>query len=398
MGVQSGLAALIISGAVPDHGLLSSEGRSLVEKIVIQALVVVVYLVTFVIARAAKRQAEKSVFELDQAVRGIVQRDALLQEARDDLDQALQVGGPGRFTGQQIGSYLLGVIIGRGAAGEIYEAVDTRTDELAAVKLLQRNALRDPRQLSRFMREANTVTTLSSSNVVKVLEVGDASDALPYLAMERLHGHDLARELRQRRQLPLEEVVRLVNDVANGLEAARRASIVHRDLKPQNIFRAETNGSFCWKILDFGVSMFEHGRGALTNGAVIGTPIYMAPEQAQSKPVDHRADVYGLSAVAYRSLTGNPPFHGGNLPSILYDVVHKMPRRPSELVDTPAAIDHVLIIGLSKRPDARFETAKKFADALAAAATGHFDESLHQRAKVILARHPWSLGYSDVDE
>jgi serine/threonine protein kinase len=192
--------------------------------------------------------------KLEQAVRGNAHRDALLAEARAELDRALKIGGPGRWTEQEIGSFQLGVLIGRGGMGEVYEAYGLTDRREAAVKLLHPGTLAEPVLLQRFLREAHTASQLDCPHIVRVLEVGTTAGEIPFLAMERLRGHDLAHQLRRQRRLPLPQIKILVDQVAIGLEAARVAGIVHRDLKPHNVFFAEEAGLRRWKILDFGVS------------------------------------------------------------------------------------------------------------------------------------------------
>jgi serine/threonine-protein kinase len=166
--------------------------------------------------------------------------------------------------------------------------------------------------------------------------------------------------------------------------------VVHRDLKPHNLFLAEEGGVFTWKLLDFGVSKLVDAGGTLTAGHVIGTPGYMAPEQARGEDVDGRADVYALAAIAYRCLTGHPPFTGKDVPSTLYDVVYKMPTRPSLLIaELHADVDRALALGLAKRPRERLASARELADALAAAVGGGLAPGLRVRADELVARHAW---------
>ena len=154
---------------------------------------------------------------------------------------------------------------------------------------------------------------------------------------------------------------------------------------------AERDGQLSWKILDFGVSKLEHNQGTLTQGHVVGTPAYMAPEQARGENVDYRADVYALAAIVYRSVTGHPAFTGKDVPSTLYDVVYKQPTQPSQLAQLPADLDRVLAIGLAKNPAERFQSATEFAQALAAAAAGELPQPLRRRAEDLLGKFPWGV-------
>jgi serine/threonine-protein kinase len=210
--------------------------------------------------------------------------------------------------------------------------------------------------------------------------------------MELLLGQDLSAMLRQKERLDPAGVVEVVTQVARGLEVAHEAGVVHRDLKPHNIFCAEQGEGKrpVWKILDFGVSKLRDQGATLTNAAVIGTPGYMAPEQAEGRDVDHRADLFSLGAVAYRALTGRPPFGGGDLPRVLFEIAYKNPVRPSEITPSlPEDVDLVLAIALAKRPEDRFDSALDLAAALRAACAGALDPALRTRATTQLASMPW---------
>ncbi len=257
------------------------------------------------------------------------------------------------------------------------------------MKLLHAGTLAEPTHVARFIREAETASKLTSANVVRVLQVGTTAGEVPFLAMERLRGYDLAQQLRRSRRLALPEAATLAREVAAGLDAARAAGIVHRDLKPHNVFYAEAgNGSRVWKILDFGVSK-SGGTGTLTRGHVIGTPAYMAPEQAKGEDVDHRADVYSLAAILYRAITGHPAFTGKDVPTTLYDVVFRIPTQPSMLSPLPADVDRVLGLGLAKHAADRFATATELAAWFTAAIRDGLDHEQRRRADDLLGRHPW---------
>jgi serine/threonine-protein kinase len=248
------------------------------------------------------------------------------------------------------------------------------------------------------MREVRIAASLDSPHVVRVFEVGDESAPLPYLAMERLHGENLAQILRRERRLDEHAVRAVVRQVARGIEAANAAGIVHRDIKPQNLFL--TTGDGVWKVLDFGISKLA-GSDAMTAGEVLGTPQYMAPEQVDGT-VDGRADVYGLAAVAYRALTGRQPFVGTEFAAIVVEVLTKMPVKPTSLAATlHHDVDFALAIGLAKKPEDRYGTATELADALDAALRGQLDPALRARARALLRQMPWQsaegLAHDPVD-
>ncbi len=381
------MAGLMIGGVIEDRGLITGDHVEPRHQVILQMCVQFVYMMSFVVGRAARAKTLDVLTRLERTAREVAERDALLAEARQELERAAWVGGPGRFTDQQLGSFTLGNVIGRGAMGEIYAAVQDDTGIEAAVKLLHRNVLANPKHVARFVREATIVSSLDVDNVVKVLEVTDIEAPVPYLAMERLYGEDLAHILQRKRRLPLGEVVSLIEQVGAGLSAAHEVGIVHRDVKPHNLFAHAAGDAPAWKILDFGVSKLADSDGTLTEGNVVGTPAYMAPEQACGDEVDHRVDVYALAAIAYRCLTGRPPAVGSDVHQVLYAVVHQAPARPTTLVpELPSDVDAALAIGLAKRPADRFQHIDELVSALISAARSALPSELRRRAKQLLGR------------
>ncbi|MBA2543724.1 MAG: serine/threonine protein kinase [Deltaproteobacteria bacterium] len=389
--LHAALGLAIMGDLIVDRGIVNMTGLRTIDQVGLLAVIEFLYFITFFTARVSQRATLESMTHLEQAAKTVAHREALLAEARAELDRALKIGGPGRFTDQVVGNFKLGVLIGRGGMGEVYEAVGVTPDRAnteAAVKLLHPGTLADPTHVARFLREAQTAAKIDCPHVVRVLEVGMTIGEIPYLAMERLRGHDLAHQLRRHRKIPLATAKQFAGEVAVGLEAARLAGIVHRDLKPHNVFHAEAAGSRTWKILDFGVSK-SGGSGTLTKGHVIGTPAYMAPEQARGEDVDHRADVYSFAAILYRSVTGHPSFTGKDVPSMLYDVVYRVPTQPSILATLPADVDRVLAIGLAKEARDRFATAGELAAWFGLAITGELDPEQRRRGDEVIEKYPW---------
>ncbi|HEY2743011.1 MAG TPA: serine/threonine-protein kinase [Polyangia bacterium] len=385
-------AVLIAAGVIADPGLFSDFGATPRDKLLVALLVQVVFFLTFVLARLSRRATRELIEKLHAALAQVQKREALLVEAHHELDRALVAGRPGRYSERQLGPFRLGPVIGRGAMSEIYRAARIDDGRPAAVKVLHRDLLSSEQHRRRFQREAEIIASLRSRHTVRLYTVGmDATgDAPAFIAMELLEGHDLAWELRRERRLSPERVMSLVDQVADALTEAAAAEIVHRDLKPQNIFAVTTNGGepTVWKVLDFGVSKLENS-GTLTHGHVVGTPGYMAPEQARGGDVAPSADVFALAVIAYRALTGRPAFSGRELPRVLFDVCYVQPMQPSKLVQMPDDVERVLALGMAKDASERLATANELAAGLHAAFEGGLDGAFRRRADALLAREPW---------
>jgi eukaryotic-like serine/threonine-protein kinase len=395
------LAGLIVAGLLPDAGLMPAIA---VEQPARWAAVGVIPLVLGLAVWQARVTRRATLDALDRAVaamREMRTREAQLEEANRDLDFLMRAaaGRAGPYTGLAAGRYTIRHLIARGAMGEVYAATDTESGEDAAIKLLQSALLADDQVVARFLREGEAASQLEGPNVVRIFEVGKiGANGAPYIAMELLRGHDLGWHLRQRGALPLDEVVALAEQVAQALEAARKAGVVHRDLKPQNLFLAQQHAAApSWKILDFGVSRVAGTSGTLTLDMIVGTPAYMSPEQAAGgQEVTHRSDVFSFGAVLYRALTGQPPFSGADTPQILYQVVYRNPTRPSQLVPgLPADVEMVLATALAKDAGERFTSALETAEALRAASKGHLDPSHRVHAQTLLAALPWGTSARD---
>jgi serine/threonine-protein kinase len=222
--------------------------------------------------------------------------------------------------------------------------------------------------------------------VVRIFDGASANDAeLPYLAMERLRGTTLAEQLRREPRLPADALRALCRQVGAAIDAASAAGVVHRDLKPQNLFRCDDG---TWKLLDFGVARIAGGDGD-DDRAVIGTPHYMAPEQARGQAANHRADLHALGAIAYRCATGRHPFDAADPAALLYALVHRMPTRPGALAALPLDFDRFCAIALAKAPDDRFASGAALAAALDAALRGALDRATRDRADALLHTRSW---------
>jgi hypothetical protein len=388
-GVYALMGLGTITGAMGDRGLVASGGLSRLQEITILAFAEVIVLATFLLGRRTREAALVALEQHDRAVRSLAHRDALLREARHELAHAMQAGAVGRWTDEVVGAFRIGRLLGRGAMGEVYEAAHSQGGEMAAIKLLHPHVLAQPDFVQRFVREARVVASLDVPNVVRVLEVSPPDARVPYLVMERMLGRDLGELLREHKRMGIRSVLTMVRQVGLGLDAARLAGIVHRDLKPRNLFCARDGARELWKILDFGVARVL-GDETVTHNQIVGTPNYMAPEQATGAGVSHQTDLFALGVIAYRSLTGHPAFEGENTAEILYKVVHSMPLRPSIAAPLNAEIDLALAIAMAKDAAQRFASAAELAGALESAASGRLDPAFRVRAERLLAELPWA--------
>jgi serine/threonine-protein kinase len=282
---------------------------------------------------------------------------------------------PARNTNVVLGdSYVIDRRIGRGAMGEVYLASHVRLPGQFAVKLLLPELQGNQEAFARFCREAEIMSQLRHPNIVQIFDFNVAADGRPYFVMEYLQGRDLEARL-QAGPLPLPAVTRIVDAVSSALALAHAHGVVHRDLKPANIFLAAVDGQTdeLIKVLDFGISKVRAAAPQISHAVdVLGTPSYMAPEQArgQAAAIDGRTDQFAVGALAYRMLTGQEPFHGEDTAAVLYQVVHEDPPPLSLFLPAdwdPGPLQAVLSRALAKHPEQRFggmmELARAFDDA-----------------------------------
>ncbi len=385
-GLYLGVSAGIAAGVIPDESLFSASHADAMSRWYRVLMMQLVFGMTFYLARSSRRATEAAMEGAQQMRRTLKQRDAQLTEARNELDWALRTG-EGYMSGQGMGNYQIDELIGRGGMGEVYAARHLETGRRVALKLLHPNMVENQEYVQRFMREAQAAAAVPSEHVAEVYELGFTPYGGPFIAMELLDGHDLAWYLRRTPALPLETVVTMVEHAARALAAVREAGVVHRDLKPANLFLVDSLPQK-WKVLDFGLSKIQGGV-ALTREVAVGTPQYMPPEQAQGLPVDHRADLYALAAIAYRGITGQPPFVGEDIGPLLLDVIYTQPQQPGLYTKIPVEVELVLAIALAKKPDDRFPNVESFAAALRAASTGDLDEATRSRGWQLVKLFPW---------
>ena len=390
--LMAAASTLVLGGAIvfdlmADPGVIRLDQVAPVDRATLLIAEVAVIVAGYVVAATSRRATRETVAALDAAIRQVARREALLEEARAELDAARQIGDPGRFSAQVLGSYRLGEVIGRGGMGEVYAAVHVETGAEAAVKLMRRDALGDARALARFEREGRILVGLRAPHVVAVFEIGAADAPLPYIAMQRLRGRDLAEMLRDGGTLAPSRLVAMVAQVARGIDAAHAAGVIHRDLKPANLVWEAGGGFGTWTVIDFGVARGDDGHGTLTADRIVGTPTYMAPEQATDGTAAEASDRYALAVVAFRALTGVLPHRGADAAAYRLALLTLPAAAPGEVVpDLPDAIDLVFAIALARDPGERFASCAAFATALDAAFRDALPAALEARGLVQLHR------------
>jgi serine/threonine-protein kinase len=275
----------------------------------------------------------------------------------------------GQGQGLVLGPYVLLERLGQGGMGQVYKARHALLDRLVALKVLRAELLERPNALERFRREIQASGKLTHPNVVLAHDANQVGDTF-FLVMEHVAGTDLAKLLKQRGRLPPGEAADYVRQAALGLQHAHEHGLVHRDVKPSNLML--TTPGRVVKVLDLGLARLQAeanaSSGSLTHeGDVMGTPDYIAPEQAMdSRSADVRADVYSLGCTLYHLLSGQPPFPGGSVPQKLFQHQKATPTPVEQLCpEVPAGLAAVVGRMMAKRPEDRYPTPGEVAAALA---------------------------------
>jgi serine/threonine protein kinase len=251
-----------------------------------------------------------------------------------------------------IGRYRLQSILGHGGMGVVYLALDPALDRKVAIKVLHLSG--DEQMQERAIREARAAARLAHPNIVTVYDVGEV-DGSPFIAMEYVDGQTLAEFIRRRSPLSLPRKLSIVEDIAAGLQHAHDAGLVHRDVKPANVMIAR-NGLV--KILDFGTAKMAADGSITRAGTIIGSPLYMSPEQILGGEIDRRADIFALGSTLFELLTGRKVFQG-ELSAVMEQIVHgSVPLVSTLVADAPAALDRVVQRALEKSADARYQDLK----------------------------------------
>jgi hypothetical protein len=254
-------------------------------------------------------------------------------------------------------AYQIVRMVGEGGMGRVYEARHTRLgNKRFAVKMLHPEYARQPDVVARFQREAEAASGIGHPNVVDVYDVHHTEDGRPYLVGEFLEGEEFGDFLERAGKIPAGLAVHITRQICHALDAAHARGVVHRDMKPENVFLTGSLAHPTVKVIDFGISKVgDAGGTALTKtGMIMGTPSYMAPEQARGEKVDHRADVYAVGGILYRSLTGKKPFDSDDPSATLTRVLTEEPERPRSIDPTiPQALELVIQRAMAKQPKDR---------------------------------------------
>lgn len=252
-----------------------------------------------------------------------------------------------------VGRYEIIEELGRGAMGLVYKALDPTIGRIVALKTMRLdvNGLETEDMLRRFKNEARAAGLLNHPNIVTIYDAGE-HEGIFYIAMEFIEGTTLHAVLIERRVLPPEEVIEISRQACNGMDYAHSNSIVHRDIKPANIM-ITPNGTV--KIMDFGIA--KAGGGVTNTGQVLGTPNYMSPEQVKGKALDGRSDLFSFGVILYEMITGEKPFVGQNVTTIIYKIVNESPIAPRDLdVTVHPGLSAVVTKVLAKSPDDRYQS------------------------------------------
>jgi serine/threonine protein kinase len=292
------------------------------------------------------------------------------------------------------GKYRVEKVLGVGGMGVVVAATHLQLDERVAIKFLIKEALASGEAVARFAREARAAVKIKSEHVARVIDVGTLETGAPYMVMEYLEGGDLSQVLASRGPLPVDEAVEYVLQASEAIAQAHALGIVHRDLKPANLFLIRRpDGSNAIKVLDFGISKVMGGKAASSDNAmtrtraVMGSPLYMSPEQmASTRDVDGRTDLWALGAILYELVAGQPPFNAETMPQLCALILNgPTPSLRATRPQTPPALDAVLQRCLEKDPKRRHANIAEFAAALGEFAPKRARTSIDRISRIIQA-------------
>jgi eukaryotic-like serine/threonine-protein kinase len=277
------------------------------------------------------------------------------------------------------GKYRIIRLIGEGGMGAVYEGENTRIHRRVAIKVLHAGVAETAEAVQRFEREAQAAGRFGSEHIVEVLDLGNLASGDRYMVMEFMDGDSLSARIQNKGRIVPVDLYPIAHQLLAALHAAHTAGIIHRDLKPDNVYllRSRSGVADFVKLLDFGISKFnqlsgDSGFSMTRTGAVMGTPYYMAPEQAKgAKDMDHRVDLYATGVILYESVTGQVPFNADTFNELLFKIVLEEPRPIEQLVpEIDRNFAAIINKAMAREPSTRFQTAKEFQQALEQWANG----------------------------
>ncbi len=286
-----------------------------------------------------------------------------------------------RMIGRTLGKARILKRLGRGGMGDVYLATHPDYPKSVALKILPPDMTRNEELLARFRREAESAARLDHPNLVEIYAIG-VDQGLNFIVMAFVEGQNLQEILEEKKLLAPKEAARIAYEVARGLKAVHDEGIIHRDIKPPNVL-VSSKGEV--KIVDFGLALDAEDKTSLTvPGAIMGTPWYLSPEQADGLPADHRSDLYSLGVCLYLMASGERPFMGESHMSVLYKQIHEKPKDPRlHNPDVPPELVEIILKLLEKRPDRRYPTAAELAQDL-----DRFIRGTYIRRTVLVAPQP----------
>lgn len=269
--------------------------------------------------------------------------------------------------GRNLGPYHIVEEFGEGSMASVYKGYQPNMDRHVAIKVLPSVLARDPQFADRFEQEAKVIAGLEHARILPVYDYG-SENGVSYLVMRLLDGGTLRERIDREGALDLEEIARIIGQVAEGLDYAHGKNVVHRDVTPNNIMFDEAGDAY---VTDFGIAKIMAGTAHITGTDIVGTPAFISPEQGSGERIDHRSDIYGLGIVLYLMAVGDVPFHADSpLAMVVKHINEPFPDPTLANPDLPVAVANVILKATAKNPDERFQSCGALADALDAAVSG----------------------------
>lgn len=328
------------------------------------------------IAIASRAAADTGIMDTGSVHTGSVHTGSVHTGSVEDprpRERSLAPPGPqsDRYLGCTIDNrYKVEGIIGEGGMGVVYQCRHKIIDKRVALKILRADLARDAEVTERFLMEAKAASAIADEHIISISDFGQLPDGAAYFVMEFLEGTPLAQLAGGGRPMPLERILPIARQLAEGLGAAHQRGIVHRDLKPDNVFLIQRGKEVDFvKILDFGIAKVSStGGGRLTQaGSVFGTPHYMSPEQAAGTPLDQRGDIYSLGVMLYELATGRVPFDAENFVGILSQHLYQepvLPRDAAPEAHIPEEFEAIIVKCMAKKPEHRYQAMMQLRDDL----------------------------------